>query len=166
LLDLPEGALTDKFLGDPKNLELYKRVMNAETAEIADEAYDELMYAAQQSIIDGFDIPDTAKEKFKSKLEEFQDLLDIENLEVGVDVFTYNQGFFNDLQRMLNEAGATAEQASAILSSMGVDAEVVSVQKTEPKTVAYNTQQIPEFKDFDYYTIGGKASAQAVRLRT
>ena len=94
-------------------------------------AYQELQAIAGQEILTKFGFDDTeAMNKFNEDLAFIQSydssvFGNIAELEAGASL--NDQAFLDELTRMVNIAGMSAEEAQAYLASMGIDAEVKQV---------------------------------------
>lgn len=112
MLDIGEDlSLSDNFVEDTENLELLK-----EAAEGSEEAYEELQDRAAEDILSKFELDDTQIQTAMDDINSIQD--QIGNVEIGAQI---DESFYPQLESIINEAGMTAEQASAFLSSIGVD---------------------------------------------
>ena len=136
LLDFPEDAFSDQFLTSADNLNLLKEAANGST-----EAYDQLMQAAQQDIATQVGLDTTAFDNaFNSLMDQYYQGQNLDDMQIGASL--NNEGFLQGLTDMVNAAGMTAQQATAYLASMGVDAQVVE-QDTEAEeaseTMDYKT---------------------------
>ena len=140
LLDFPEDAFSDQFLTSADNLNLLKEAANGST-----EAYDQLMQAAQQDIATQVGLDTTAFDNaFDALMDQYYQGQNLEDMQIGASL--NNEGFLQGLTDMVNAAGMTAQQATAYLASMGVDAQVIE-QDTEAEETSeameYNTDVTP-----------------------
>lgn len=117
MFDMDASQLSDEFLTNAENLELLKQAANGSA-----EAYDELQKKAQNDILMSVGLKDDDLATIQDKINSFVDSTDFQELEVGANI--NDTKFLNSLAEMLSAAGATASQAQAILSTMGIDAEV------------------------------------------
>ena len=136
LMDIdPEmlSALSENFLKDTTNLDLMKDAINN-----VDGAYDELMQKMGQQILVDIGIDPNHWEYDKNWIENsVRDLTgqDWGDIEVGADL--NDADFLQGLTDMVNAAGMTADQATAYLASMGVDAKVVENDNEATETSKY-----------------------------
>ena len=133
LLDLDGSALSNDFLTNIENLDLMKAAIDGDT-----DAYDELLSRAGQDILIQVGIDPTQfysdRDAIWAAAAELTGT-DFGNIEIGADL--KDEGFFDELEHIINATGMTAQQATDYLASMGVDAEVI-----EQKTDGTETQQI------------------------
>ena len=140
LLDIDGSELSADFLNNADNLELMKQALEGN-----EEAYQALQEAAGKDILARIGIDtsqwdaDLATIEAKALEVEGMGLADIE---AGASLD--NADFLAALTEMVNQAGMTAQEATDYLSSMGVDAEVVTKPETVTETVGYNL--IPTIK--------------------
>lgn len=120
MLDLPFENLSEGFLSSAKNLDLMKQA-----AEGAEWAYDALRQAAFEDIVTnvGLNLDDfyTQQGQFYNDYNLLQNSLD--DIEIGASL-TGQQDVMDALTRIINAADMTAQEATDLLSTMGVDAEV------------------------------------------
>ena len=138
LLDLDWDDFSDSFLQSAENLDLMK-----EAAEGSEEAYDQLMQAVQQDIEDQTinvraDLDASDFYAKKDALLAEMDALNFQELEIGANLDIGN--FLSACEEMINAAGMTADQATAYLASMGIDADV---QEHEEQMT--ETQELPNY---------------------
>lgn len=132
LLDIDGDALSQDFLTNTENLELMKQAANG-----SEEAYNSLQAAAAQDILMSLGYTgDEAKAQFENDLAYVQSFNsdtfgNIADLAVGAEL--NDEAFLQGLTDMVNAAGMTADEATSYLSSMGVDAEVVTNTETTPE---------------------------------
>ena len=132
LLNLSEDAhLSENFLTSAENMELLNKAIQG--GEEGLEAYTELADAAQQDIINqGLEVKipvdsdidiSALSDQLMTEVNSLESMLD--PIEIGTDLSGDDQlmAKFNEI---INAAGLTADQATALLASMGVDAEVVT----------------------------------------
>ena len=134
LLDIDMGVLSDEFLHNADNLELMKQAANG-----SEEAYAQLQEIAAKDILTQVGIDKSQFDIDKANIEA--DVLaltgmELDDLEVGASL--NDENFLQGLSDMVNAAGMTADQATAYLGSMGVDAKIVEHPVTTEETVGYN----------------------------
>ena len=135
LLDIDGSQLSQEFLSSAKNLELMKQALEGN-----EEAYKQLQEAAGKEILAKIGI-DTSQ--YEADLNAIMGMAataegaGLADVEAGASLD--NAAFLQALTEMVNAAGMTAQQATDYLSSMGVDAEVVT-EPSEPieETVGYS----------------------------
>ena len=140
--DLLDLEVSDSFAADVENLELLKQAANGST-----EAYDELLDRAQQDIITKYRIDKSEWDaQFAELMAEHYQGQNLEDLEVGASL--NNTAFLQGLTDMVNQAGLSVEDATSLLSSMGIDAEVVedTENTTETSKVAHLIPKPVEMK--------------------
>ena len=155
-LNLDQKAhLSDSFLESADNLALMEQAIQGGVEGM--EAYEQLAEAAQQDLLNqGQDMiiklnPELSEEGL-AELESnlMQHVNDIENsiadIEVGADL--NDEGFIAELDNLINAAGLTADQATALLASMGIDATVVEGSPT----TAQSTQSAQAYTGPEYTT--------------
>lgn len=118
MLDMDVSSLSDGFLQNAKNLELYRKA-----AEGSEAAYNQLMQAAQQDIESQLKLDDTDFFEKKAEVQSAMDAMNFDDIEVGATLD--DEAFIAACEDMINTAGMTAQQAQDYLGSMGIDAEVV-----------------------------------------
>ena len=127
LLDVGEGAsVSTDFAGDIDNLNLLKAAIEGD-----EEAYTELQRKAAEDIILNIATNDEAAQAAFDKVWGMINEVDgyYATAEVGAELD--DADFIAALEEMINAAGMTADQATAALSAMGVDAEIESETDTE-----------------------------------
>ncbi len=137
LLDLDGDSLSQGFLKNAKNLDLLKQAANG-----SEEAYNQLREAAMDDIMTRVGIDKSGwNEEFNNLMNEYYQGQNLDDLEVGASL--NDEGFLQGLTNMVNAAGLSASDATDLLSSMGIDAEVetATVDETEQETV---TDLIPK----------------------
>lgn len=148
LLDLDAGdqfaGLSDEFLRSEKNLDLMKAA-----AEGSEKAYSELMLAAQQDILGQVGL-DTAD--FDAKFDQINNNIQNGLKKIEIGAFIDDTQALQSMNELINAADMTADQATALLASMGVDAEVeqVTVPKKDKKEmisaepeITYEKAEVP-----------------------
>ena len=157
LLNLDNKAhLSKDFLESADNLKLMQEAINGST-----EAYDELADRAQQDLVNqgtenifklnaDIDPEDLAQlqENLMSHINDIES--SIQDIEVGAEL--NDAGFIAELDNLINAAGLTADQATALLASMGIDAEVIEGEPTKTQSTlnaqaytgpTYTTESVP-----------------------
>ena len=124
LLDIDGSELSSDFLNNADNLDLMKKALEGD-----EEAYRKLQEAARQDIAARIGIDDAEFQTKFANLMTQCEMGSLEDIEVGASL--NDENFLQGLTDMVNAAGMTAEEATDYLSSMGVDAEVI----TEPEEV-------------------------------
>ena len=123
MFDLNFGSLSEDFLSNAENLDLMKQA-----AEGSEEAYNSLMEAARNDILAqvGLDTSD-----FDAKFSELDNRIQsgIQNIEIGA--YVDNRQAIQAMNELVNAAEMSTKQASDLLASMGVDAEVEQVKVPE-----------------------------------
>ena len=123
LLDLPFQSLSPDFTGDIENLQLLQQA-----AQGSEQAYEQLQLRAQQDIIAqvGLNTADfyTAQGQFFDQYNNIQNSLS----DIQVGAFIDNTQAIQSMNQIINAADMTAQQATDLLASMGVDAEVQQQQ--------------------------------------
>lgn len=119
MLDLDGSNLSNSFLKSAKNLGLMEDAMNGDK-----EAYQELQSLARQDLAVQFGIDDKDfQDKFNNLLDQCGYASNLDDVEVGAELNA--DGFQAGLEKLVNDAHLTADEATDYLSSMGIDAEVV-----------------------------------------
>lgn len=140
LLDIDGSELSSDFLNNAENLELMKAALDGN-----EEAYNALQEAAGKDILANIGIDtsqwDADMAAIEAKVLEVEGM-GLADIEAGASLDDAN--FLAALTEMVNAAGMTAQQATDYLSTMGVDAEVVTKPETITETVGYNL--IPTIK--------------------
>ena len=147
LLNLVDDAhLSREFLESAENLELMERAIQGGTegmeayVELADRAQQDLIDQSIRDFIDGnaeLEIPASVDiESLENDLMSKIDMAEasIEDIEIGTALDDAN--FIAGLNEIINAAGMTAEQATALLASMGIDADVVTGPPEDTTTPA------------------------------
>ena len=140
VLDMDPSVFSEGFLKSAENMKLMQAA-----AEGSEDAYNELMQKAQEDIIANCDLNTEAFDAEKAKVDAALNEMNFKDLEIGANLDTGN--FLTQLENMVNEAGMTAEQAQAYLSSMGIDAEIEEAEVNSPETNE-SSYSVPEFKGF------------------
>lgn len=160
MFDIDGSSLSDAFLTSADNLELLKEAANG-----SEEAYAELQDRMQQDIEAQLSLDDTNFFDEKAAVEAAMDAMNFEDIEVGASLDTGN--FYSQLEDLVNSAGMTAQQATDYLASMGIDAELETVQKKEPvqKTVNSLVPNITYQSATEPVVAGdGKVSNQTIQV--
>ena len=144
LLDIDGSELSSEFLNNTEHLEDMKKALQGD-----EEAYKRLQTAARQDIATKIGIDDAEFQAgFADLMDKYYQGQSLDDLEVGASLD--NANFLQGLSDMVNAAGMTAEEATNYLSSMGVDAEVVTKPKTVTETVGYNLHASTYTKEVEY----------------
>ena len=126
------NMLSDSFLQSAENAKLLEKVLKDD-----EDAWDELQAkVAKEIIIQSPDLTDS----MKTELIELTDIIanyDFGNMEVGTAVDL--NGFKEGAAEMIYESRAAAEAASAALSAVGVDADIVEHTETAPPVTRTKT---------------------------
>ena len=134
LLDLDGAGLSEDFVKDTKNLKLMEEAMNGN-----EQAYNRLLDLAERDLEVQFGINDDSIAQIDEAGRSFEDLRNIVNqgvddVEIGCAID--DTAAIQAMNELINAAGLTADQATELLSSMGVDAEVEekTIEKEDLKT--------------------------------
>ena len=122
LLDIDGSSLSKDFLTNTENLKLMKEAANG-----SEEAYKALQEAAAADIIAHCEIENP--EAFQAALDNFNNELDrinLKDIEIGAAI--NDEAALQSMTDLVNAAGMTAQEATDYLASMGVDAEVETVE--------------------------------------
>lgn len=138
LLDLDGDQLSDQFRSSTENLALMKSAIEGN-----EESYKKLQQAASKDLITKVYFEEDAElqAKFLSLSEKLQGIADNNNIKVGADLST--EPIYEELQELVKNCGLTAEEATNLLASMGVDAEVVSVPPKAEQIPTTETYWVP-----------------------
>lgn len=128
MLDLNFGSLSEDFLSNAQNLEWMKQA-----AEGSEEAYNNLMAAAQNDIRAQVGL-DTSE--FDAKFAELDGRIQAGIKDIEVGAYVDDSQAIQAMNELINAAEMTAEQATDLLASMGVDAEVEQVEVPETQKQA------------------------------
>ena len=125
LLDLPFENLSPDFTKDLDNLHDLQLAVEGD-----EQAYQRLRQAALQDILTQVGLDD---EKFQTTFDNLQSQINegIDDIEAGA--FIDDSQALQAMNQLINAADMTAEQATDLLASMGVDAEVEEVQVPKDK---------------------------------
>ena len=155
LLNLDGSTLSDSFLTSAKNLDLMKAAIDGDI-----DAYNQLMDLAQQDIAAQIHLDTTEFENnFNNLLQQYYNAQSLDDLEIGASL--NNAAFLDGLSDMVTAAGMTADQATAYLASMGVDAEVTetTTDDTESNEVAaYTGEAIPVTGTVHFPTVSASST--------
>ena len=145
MLDLPYDSLSDDFVTDAENLDLMREAANG-----SEEAYNALREAATQDILAQVGLDDT---NFQAKFSELDSQIQngLDNIEIGA--YVNDSQAIQAMNELINSADMTAQQATDLLASMGVDAEVETRQVPKEQKQAF-VSAIPEI------TYGSAETAQ------
>ena len=156
LLDIDGSELSAGFLQNTKNLEDMKKALEGD-----EEAYKRLQEAARKDIATRIGIDDADFQAgFADLMSKYYEGQSLDDIEVGAAL--NNEGFLQGLTDMVNAAGMTAQEATDYLSSMGVDAEVVTEPETVEEVQGYNLVATPSTTSIGYNPgadAGGPATA-------
>lgn len=119
LLDIDGSQLSDDFLGNVENLELMKQAINGST-----EAYNELAQRAQQDILMQLNIDPNTNAELYNEIMSLTNQIESYVGDIPIGATIDDTAALQAMTDLINAAGMTADQATAYLSSMGVDAEV------------------------------------------
>lgn len=162
MFNIDGSSLSDSFLTNADNLDLLKQAANG-----SKEAYAELQSRMQEDIEAQLSLDDTNFFDNKAAVETAMDEMNFEDIEVGASLDTGD--FYTQLEDMVNSAGMTAQQATDYLASMGIDAELETVEKKEPvqKTVNSLVPDITYKSAVEPVVAGdGKVSTQNIQVPT
>lgn len=129
MLDMDGGSLSADFLANAENLELMKQA-----AEGSEEAYNKLRDAARDDIITHVFLDDSEAQQ---QAYELNNVLqnELKDMEIGARID--DAGIYQQMNQLINAADMTAQEATDLLASMGVDAEVEEVQVPESQKQAF-----------------------------
>ena len=146
LLDLPFENLSPDFTQNIDNLQLLKQAANG-----SEQAYEQLRQAAMQDILAQVGLDDA---NFQSTFNTLQNQINngIDDLEIGA--FIDDTQAIQAMNELINAAGMTADQATDLLASMGVDADVESISVPEDQKQGF-IDAVPnvEYQDVEVPTI-------------
>lgn len=161
LLDLPFESLSSDFTQDINNLELLKQAANG-----SEKAYDQLRLKAMDDIVGrvGLDISDFTNEsgRFYEQYTALQNGID--DLKIGAYIDDTN--LYNQMNQIINASAKTAKEATDLLATMGIDAEVEQAEIDEDQVsnwidavpnVSYETVAVPEIVSADSGSLFGSA---------
>lgn len=120
MLDLDMDSLSDSFATNADNLKLMEQAANGSQA-----AYDQLRKNAMEDIIQNVFVNDDNAQK---KALELNSTLqnELQDMEIGATIDDKN--IYQQMNELINAADMTAQEASDLLASMGIDAEVEEVE--------------------------------------
>lgn len=153
LLDIDGSQLSASFLESTENLDLMKAAIEGNS-----EAYDQLQQKMGEDIIAHLEFAPDDLSNFYNELDIIKGMLDRRNfddLEIGAEL--NDQAFLNELTNMVNAAHMTAEEATAYLASMGIDAEIEE-QQVDEEEVNETPDFVPHITEMEH------ASGQAYRM--
>ena len=128
LLDIDGGSLSDQFLKNTENLELMKQA-----TEGNEEAYNSLMETAMQDMVTHIFVDDSqAREEAYALANELDGVLATMKIGAEIDPIQF-ASLYDRMNEIINAADMTAQQASDLLASMGVDAEIEEVKEKVPQ---------------------------------
>lgn len=119
ILDMPFDTLSDEFVNSRENLDLMK-----EAAEGNEEAYNDLLAAANQDILTTVGLDDV---DFQTKYADIKGKVDAGLQDIQAGAYIDDSQAIQAMNELINSADMTAQQATDLLASMGVDAEVEQV---------------------------------------
>ena len=123
VLNIDAGTLSDEFLESGDALDYARRMAEGDMSAI-----DDLRIAAAQDIVQNLSIQanpedvETIRQELMVELNQLQADINAGAITVGTDLDTYP--FIDKLNHMLAESQISAEQASNILSSIGMEATI------------------------------------------
>lgn len=140
MLDIDGSQLSQDFLTNAENLELMKAAAEGDVAamqQLAEAAQNDILLHAEFAPEEGTNLYN----QVMAMTSQIQD--SIQDVEVGAELNV--TGFLAELSNLVNMAGLTADEATAYLSSMGIDAEIEEDKtKTQDQVVKQNI--IPQLK--------------------
>lgn len=142
MFNLDGSVLSDSFLTNVDNLRLLQ-----DAANNVEGAYEELQSRVQEDIEARLDLDGTNFYEEKAAVEAALDEMNYDDLEIGAELNA--DGFYTQLENLVNAAGMSATEATNYLASMGVDATVEEVETdaTEENEVTGVTAQVTQ-RDF------------------
>ena len=165
MLDIDGSSLSADFLTNAENLELMKQA-----AEGSEEAYNKLRDAARDDIITHVFLDD---EQAQADAYALNDVLQSELKDLEIGAMIDDAGVYQQMNQLINAADMTAQEATDLLASMGVDAEVeeVKVPKDQkqafvdaiPETT-YDTVQVPTIVQDDNGATVDNTTVQVPRI--
>lgn len=140
MLDIDGSQLSQDFLTNAENLELMKAAAEGDVAamqQLAEAAQNDILLHAEFAPEEGTNLYN----QVMAMTSQIQD--SIQDVEVGAEL--NDAGFLSELTNLVNMAGLTADEATAYLSSMGIDAEIEEDKtKTQDEVVKQNI--VPQLK--------------------
>ena len=144
MLNIDVGSLSDDFYANEDAIDAMSRAADGDAS-----ALDDLRNIASQDIIQHLDIQGISPEdkdylinqELLPMLSDFQAQLD--NAPLGMQVDVNTDPFILKLNELLEKGQITAEQASNILSSIGMDATISTVSNT---VTQHHTMRYPKFE--------------------
>lgn len=123
LMDIDGSTLSSDFLKDAENLELMKQAING-----SEEAYNSLVQNAMKDMLIQVGVDESQLEQLGPDIANVQ--AGLQDLEIGAAI--QDAGLYESLNKIINAADMTAEEATQLLSDMGIEAEVE--EEEVPKT--------------------------------
>lgn len=140
MLDIDGSQLSQDFLTNAENLELMKAAAEGDVAamqQLAEAAQNDILLHAEFAPEEGTNLYN----QVMAMTSQIQD--SIQDVEVGAEL--NDAGFLSELTNLVNMAGLTAEEATAYLSSMGIDAEIEE-DKTKSQDEVVKQNIVPQLK--------------------
>lgn len=140
MLDIDGSQLSQDFLTNAENLELMKAAAEGDVAamqQLAEAAQNDILLHAEFAPEEGTNLYN----QVMAMTSQIQD--SIQDVEVGAEL--NDAGFLSELTNLVNMAGLTADEATAYLSSMGVDAEIEE-DKTKSQDEVVKQNIVPQLK--------------------
>ena len=129
MLDLPYESLSDDFVTNADNLELMREAANG-----SEEAYNALQDAATQDILAHVGLDDS---DFQAKFPALESKINQGLNDIEVGAYVDDSQAIQAMNELINSADMTAQQATDLLASMGVDAEVEEHQVPKEQRQAF-----------------------------
>ena len=154
--------LSKDFLESSENAELLGKAAKGD-----EEAWDKLGQAIADDLLtlkqnsDEIFDADGVKTQMSDLIGDIQSWLDNADLKVGAEID--DAGFINQCQALINQCAKTAEEASAALSSMGVDATIEEHTMTVP-TSAKQTRIDNGYAEYAWYDASGGLHTESIPL--
>ena len=135
LLDIDPSLFSSGFLRSTENIELMRQALEGD-----EEAYQKLLSIMNEEIRAKVGLDDEDYYNGLSALEAAaQEFYNCGFADIEAGASLDNSAFLDALTQMINATQMTVDEATSLLASMGVDAEIVSEPKTEQKTSTYTT---------------------------
>jgi len=154
--------LSKDFLESSENAELLGKAAKGD-----EEAWDKLGQAIADDLLtlkqnsDEIFDANGVKTQMSDLIGDIQSWLDNADLKVGAEID--DAGFINQCQALINQCAKTAEEASAALSSMGVDATIEEHTMTVP-TSAKQTRIDNGYAEYAWYDASGGLHTESIPL--
>lgn len=139
LLDINGSELSAEFLQSKENLELMQKALEGDVR-----SYALLREAAGKDILARIGLDTTQWEEDFRNLQNMAlaaENMELADIEAGTSLD--NSAFLTGLEVMVNKAKMTAQEATDYLSSMGIDAEVITEPQTVTEVQGYNLVATP-----------------------